>query len=387
MACRGKRLLHESVTAKAHESVTAKAIVTTKAHESVTKAVDVAPSQASRARQPPPFSSPQLGKTKPEHPPEHPSVKTSSASQLNILNQIHKPEFYEAVAKIMDIRQQYIQDRFVFVKSRDMVPLVLGLGAKQHDMARLQLVSDNLRGDPTLPFRRTRNGRFCIDFDTNTLRRLEFQPFTLTVQEDFKRYDSGNIRRFDEVQDELQLNSVFQALFVFKAMVLHGISIARRLKLQYDSNKWVCTLFSTRTFTNSDILGEPALEGVHSDGVDHTMTSFLGSSNMAPNSAATFLHDMAESTGIRLAETSPHHLLSRVQHRNFLDTLVVIDHERKHSLSPVYSIDKSKEARRDMLVFFTRKPVEKTHVSGSMDSLTPHPDMPMEIPIFAPRSH
>ncbi|KAI9152060.1 hypothetical protein HJFPF1_09283 [Paramyrothecium foliicola] len=316
--------------------------------------------------------------------PPKPTVAQQKQQQLSILAQAYKPEFYDAVAEIMRLRKKYIEDRSIFVESRDMIPLLLGLGARPEDIPRMAEVSDNLYHDPTLPFRRTRNGRFCIDYDTNSLRRLEFQPFTLTVEEDFKRYDSGQVRRFDEIQDNLQLNSVLQALFAFKAIMMHGVTIARRPKLEYGINKWVCTLFNLRTVTTPDILGEPALEGVHSDGVDHTMTTYLGSNNMGPNSAATFMHDMGETTGIQLDEISPKHLLSRVQHKNLLDTLMIVDHERKHSLSPVYPIDKTKEASRDMLVFFTRKPVEKTHVSGSIDSLDAHKELPMEVPLFAP---
>jgi hypothetical protein len=349
------RLFHESTKAKAVEAAVA-------SHTSGLQHMT-----------PPPFTI-----------PPQPAATQQLHQQLNIVEQAYKPEFYEAVAEVMRLRKKYVEDRCIFIESRDMIPILLGLGGRPEDLPKLQEVSNNLYHDPTLPFRRSRNGRFCIDFDTNTLRRLEFQPFTLTVEEDFKRYDSGQIRRFDEIQNELQLNSVFQALFAFKAMMLHGVTIARRPKLEYGVNKWVCTLFNLRTVTTPDILGEPALEGVHSDGVDHTMTTYLGSNNMAPNSAATFMHGMGETTGIQLEEISPKHLLGRVQHKNLLDTLMIVDHERKHSLSAVYPIDKTKEATRDMLIFFTRKPVERTHISGSIDSLHAHKELPMEVPLFVP---
>lgn len=305
--------------------------------------------------------------------------------QLNVHEQQTNPRFYQTIAEIMKLREKYLEDRSIFVESEDMIRICLGLGANPEDVEKMTQISNILYTDPTLPFRRSRNGRFCIDFETNQLRRLEFQPFTLTEGEDFKRYDSGQIRRFDEIQDNLQLNSVLQALFVFKAMIINGVEIANRPNLQYDAGKWVCTLFNVRTFTNSKVLGEPALEGVHSDGVDHTMTTFLGSENMAPHSAATYMHSMEETTGVQVNETNPLHLLSRVQHRKVLDTLILVDHERKHSLSPVYPINKDQEATRDMLVFFTRRPVEKGHVSASIDSLTPHSDLPMEIPLFVPK--
>lgn len=312
-----------------------------------------------------------------------PSI-TVGPGQLNVVEQKYNPEFYEAVSKIMELRQQYLENRAIWVDSDQMIPLLKSLGAREEDMPGMQTLSDNLYSDPTLPFRKSRNGRFCIDFDTNSLRRLEFQPFALSEGEDFKRYDSGQIRRFDEIENELQLNSVCQALFIFKAMIIHGIEVTHREKLDYSWNKFICTLFSVRTITTPEILGEPALEGVHSDGVDHTMTTYLGSNNMAPNSAATFMHSMDEQTGIQLKEINPEHIMQRVQHKKFLDTLIIADHERKHSLSPVRPIDMTKEATRDMLIFFTRKPVEKDHISGSIDSQIPHEHLPMEIPLFIP---
>lgn len=284
----------------------------------------------------------------------------------------------------MKLRERYLENRFIFVPHDEMENLLRGLGATDSDFAQLQLVSDHLYSDPTLPFRKSRNCRFCIDFDTNSIRRLEFQPFALSAEEDFKRYDSDTVRVFDEVQDELQLNVAFQGLMLFKALVINGIPTKPRPKMDYSGNKWVCTLFSVRTITNSQIRGEPALEGVHTDGVDHTMTTYLGSKNMTPDSAVTLLHEYAETTGIAFQETSPKHIYARAQHRRFLDTLVVVDAEFKHSLSPVYAVDEAKEATRDMLVFFTRKPVTGDHISAGIDSLNPHKELPMEVPMFAP---
>ena len=202
------------------------------------------------------------------------------AGQLNVLEQSRKPEFYQAISKIMAIRKDYVDKRFVWVPAEEMIEICLGLGAKREDLEALPQTADGLQYDPTLPFRKTRNGRFCFDYDTQSVRHLEFQPFALSAEEDFKRYDSGQIRRFDEIDDELQLNTVLQALLVFKGMVVHGGEMAHRPKLEYDVNKNILTLFHLRTTTNQEILGEPALEGIYSDGVDHTMTTLLGHRNM-----------------------------------------------------------------------------------------------------------
>ncbi|GIC84256.1 2OG-Fe dioxygenase family protein [Aspergillus udagawae] len=305
-----------------------------------------------------------------------------SKPQLNINAHMLDPNFYKGISKIMRLRQSYIKDRSIFIEGRVMASILKHLGARDDDFRALQDVNDINIGDPTLPFRKSRNGRFCFDLNTRSVRRLEFQPFALSAEEDFVRHDSDMIRVFDEIGNDIQLNTVFQALLVFKAIMFHGVMTKMRPRLDYGQHKWVCTLFALRTVTTPALLGEPALEGVHTDGVDHTMTTFLKSDNMAPNSAATFLHDMRETTGIRLNESKPELIRGNAQHRHFLDTILIVDHELKHSLSPVYAVDSAREAYRDMLIFFTRKPVTESHISAGIDSLRPHKGMPMEVPLF-----
>ena len=310
---------------------------------------------------------------------------TAPQHKVNVIEKAYDSQYYAAIAKIMEIRQKYIENRCVFVEGETMVSLLKALGATNEDCESIKYVSDHLGKDPTLPFRESKNGRFLFELDDRCVRRLEFQPFALSAQEDFKRYDSGQTRHFDEVDNDLQLNTVFQALLIFKAMVFHGVETARRPKLDYASNKWICTLFNLRTITTASMLGEPALEGVHSDGVDHTMTTYLGCNNMAPNSGVTFMHDMAETTGIPLDQTTTKLVRARSHHRHFLDTLVIVDHERKHSISPVLALDETKRATRDMLIFFTRKPTAKGHISAGIDSLNAHKALPMEVPLWVPQ--
>ena len=292
-------------------------------------------------------------------------------------------KYESAFSEIMDVRAEYIRSRWAFVDGARMVSLLGALGATEEDFERLKLVSRELRSDPTLPFRKTRNGRICLDPRTRRVYRLEQQPFILSREEDFVRHDSETLRTFDEVQDDLQLNTALQAMLVFKFLVINGVDIAHRPRLDYGRAEWICTLFSIRTVTSPELLGEPALEGVHSDGVDHTMTTFLSSQNMTPDSAQTFLHDMREVNGKRWHETDPDLVAGSAQHRDFLDTLLIVDHEFKHSVSPVYPIDASAPADRDMLIFFTRKPAEQGHVSFPYDSVTPHRTLPMAFDIPA----
>lgn len=174
------------------------------------------------------------------------AVSNNTHTGPNVLQQVRDAEYYRAVARIRKLRQVYIEQRYAFVEGKDLIPLLKALGARDEDFEPLKVVSNHLKKDPTLPFRETRNGRFCHDFDSETLRRLEFQPFALSVEEDFKRHDSGQTRRFDEVENELQHNTAFQALMLFKAMLFHRVTFTPRPKCTYLQ---LLTPFNTRSST------------------------------------------------------------------------------------------------------------------------------------------
>ena len=317
------------------------------------------------------------------HAQEQSEVATRIESvRRQLRSTANSPDFYDAVARIMKIRERYIQDRSVFVRGEEMLPILLGLGASREDIMNLPSTSDSLEFDPSIPFRTSANSRFCFDWDTKSMRRLVNQPFILSKEEDFQRFDSGRVRSFDEIKANIGLNSAFLAVLIFKAMMVNGIDLVKRANLNYDLNKWVCIAFTVRTHTTPDLLGEPALEGVHSDGADHTLVTFLGSKNMGPNSAATFLHSMDEVTGTPLRDASPLKIVGRNRHGSLLDTMMIVDHERKHSLTAVYAEDKTALATRDVLIFFTRKPYSKTHPGAHLDSLQSHPTLNIEVPLL-----
>jgi len=307
--------------------------------------------------------------------------KFEQAAQQGLLDNAEPATLTSAIAKIVAIRQTYLQDRHVWIPARQMIPILLGLGATKEDIAKLGNCSDTLEDDPTLPFRKTRTEKFSLDLATNQIRRLEPQPFVLNGTEDFNRHDSGQHRWFKECGDDIHYNSAYQALLVFKWLVVGGIETLHRPGLNYESSASVCTMFHVRTLTTPTMLGEPALEGVHTDGVDHTMTTFLGAVNMGSDSASTYLHSKDEKGGIQLHETLPQKIRGRVRHVNLMDTLMLCDNELKHSATSLHPADPTKDATRDMMVFFTRKPYNDAHYAAGADSLKPHKDYPKIIPV------
>jgi hypothetical protein len=292
-----------------------------------------------------------------------------------------------ALAEIAHIRSRYVRDRAAFVRGETLIRILSAFGSTPESVKAFKTVTEGLPPDPTLQFRKARNGRFCLDPAAGRVYRTEFQPFVLTADEDFVRHDSGKIRRFAEINNETQQNPTFQALLIFKYLLVNDVSIVHRKGLDYDSDKWICTAFHTRTTTTRELTGEPALEGVHSDGVDHTMTVLLGSDNMSDDSAVTRIHDMREKNATRWSDIDPELAIGRWQHRHFLDTILIVDHERKHSVSTIEQKDPARPARRDMLVLFSRKQSVEGHVSYEYDSIAPHQALPMETTLPVPALH
>lgn len=280
--------------------------------------------------------------------------------------------------EIANIQKNYNKDGYVFICSSKILELLSYLGVSNSELDFLQTVSNNLLPDPTLKFRQSRNGRFFHDNSHNLIYRTEFQPFVLSTSEDFIRHDSGQLRKFTGLSEDLTRNAAFQGLLRIKNLIINNISIHPRPNLNYKTSDWVTTVFNLRTLTSKELLGEPALEGVHSDGVDHTMTTILGYKNMTDDSAITHIHSNEEKSGIGFSQTKKEYLLASMRHKDFLDTILIKDNERKHSLSPVYQKNEGNIANRDMLIFFTRKPCVEGHVSFDYDSNKPHPDYPVK---------
>lgn len=278
---------------------------------------------------------------------------------------------------VLDVQSQYRRNRYVFIPSAEMTSVLTLFGGRPDDAEGLAEAGLDLPADPTLQFRRSRNGRFIFEENEGSFTRLEFQPFVLTAGEDFVREDTGKFRRFRGLQDDLQCNSIFKSLLAFKAFVAFPLQTKERNYLDYVSGQFISTVFHLRTITKATLLGEPAREGVHSDGVDHTMTTLLFKQNMRDDSAVSAIHSYDQRTGIAWDEVEENHVVAREQHLNPLDTLLIADHERKHSVSPVFTIAEDAEAIRDMLIVFSRRPSLQSHPSAKVDSKNPHPDLPL----------
>lgn len=284
--------------------------------------------------------------------------------------------FKEIADLLATIRSEYEKNRFVFIEGTKMKEILRFFGASEADLFLIEQSGNSLSDDPTLPFRKSSNGRFLIDLANNKASRLKFQSFILSEEEGFKREDADKYRNFRGIQDTVQNNTAFQALIKFQAYMFNGMKIKNLPNLEESNEKWVSTVFQLRTITTPEFIGEPAKEGVHHDGVEHIMTTLLYTKNISSDSAVSQVHSTNQETGARWDMVTPEFVIGRSQHKNFLDTLLIVDSELKHSVSPVNAFNPEKEAFRDIVLFCTRRPKSESHKSYGLDSLEPHDELP-----------
>lgn len=268
-----------------------------------------------------------------------------------------------------DYQQRYARDRYIFIPGGEMRDVLAALGANMDDQSELRAAWDRLPSDPTLNYRQSRNGRFLIDYTDSSVSRLEQQGFRLSSEEGFVRHDSEVVRRFAPITSDLQHNSITQALFRFKAALIRDMKVRPRARLKDGDDRFVSTAFALRTITGDGLIGEPAAEGVHSDGVEHTLTTLINATNLTVGSAISTLHFNEEKTGISTNDADEKFVAGRVRHAIPFDTLVIVDTELKHSLTRVTQQSKESRATRDMLILFTRRPCAPEHGSFEYDSL------------------
>lgn len=294
----------------------------------------------------------------------------------------------KAFAFLKEAQAQFAKDRYVFVPGKKVADILKLYKASNDGMAKLSASCDHCPGDPTLPFRQSMTARIALNLEGCSARRLARSGFVLDSSEGFNRHDSGAVRYFDETPNEVVINDAYQALIAFKADVMRAVSTPTRGRCDPMSRERLMTAFHLRTITTKDVLGEPAAEGVHMDGVEYTMTTMLKSSNMHQSSAFSRLHSLEQPAGVPWSKTDPSLQIAKCQHTDFLDTLIIADGELQHSVSELHQMDPSMDAQRDMLVLFTRRPAERGrgHPSESFDNMSSHDLMPAwwSLPRFTP---
>lgn len=75
----------------------------------------------------------------------------------------------EILADLWTLRERFVATRFIWIPGAHMAKICRGLGATEEDFESIGTVSDTLKTDPTLPFRRTvpslQKWPFIYDFD------------------------------------------------------------------------------------------------------------------------------------------------------------------------------------------------------------------------------
>ncbi|WP_337239877.1 2OG-Fe dioxygenase family protein [Proteus faecis] len=283
------------------------------------------------------------------------------------------------IDKISEIRKEYKNNKYVFIPQNIVIDLIKQLGAKEKDINTLMEYGDYLAQDPTLSFRHTRTGRYLFDNDIETISRLEYQPFVLTEEDGFIREDSGAQRHFRALDDRWQSNTAYQALLKLKMLLIQGNTFTPRHLTDQNSPKSISTVFHLRLIAQPDSLSELSIEGVHKDGVDHTMIVMMNKNNVKDNTGALRVHSPKEAIGTPWQNITPENVLYEHNNAQYLDILLIADNELNHSGTPIFTHDNKNQAYQDFIVLLSRYPTVDSHPSHKFDSMNSHPDLPLTL--------
>ncbi|MBQ0214884.1 2OG-Fe dioxygenase family protein [Proteus vulgaris] len=283
------------------------------------------------------------------------------------------------INKINEIKKEYKNNKYVFIPQNIVINLIKQLGAEEKDINTLIEYGDYLAQDPTLSFRHSRTGRYLFDNDIETISRLEYQPFVLTEEDGFIREDSGAQRHFRALDDRWQSNTAYQALLKLKMLLIQGNTFTPRHLTDQQSPKSISTVFHLRLIAQPDSLSELSIEGVHKDGVDHTMIVMMNKHNVKDNTGALRVHSPQEAIGTPWQEINPENVLYEHNNAQYLDVLLIADNELNHSGTPIFTHDNKNQAYQDFMVLLSRYPTVDTHPSHKFDSMNAHPDLPLTL--------
>ncbi|MBI6530579.1 2OG-Fe dioxygenase family protein [Proteus vulgaris] len=283
------------------------------------------------------------------------------------------------INKINEIKKEYKNNKYVFIPQNVVINLIKQLGAEEKDINTLKKYGDYLAQDPTLSFRHSRAGRYLFDNDIETISRLEYQPFILTEEDGFIREDSGAQRNFRALDDRWQSNTAYQALLKLKMLLIQGNIFTPRHLTDQQSPKSISTVFHLKLIAQPDSLSELSIEGVHKDGVDHTMIVMMNKDNVKNNTGTLRVHSPQEAIGTPWQEITPEHMLYEHSNAQYLDVLLIADNELNHSGTPIFTHDNKNQAYQDFIVLLSRYPTVDAHPSHKFDSMNAHPDLPLTL--------
>lgn len=280
------------------------------------------------------------------------------------------------INKISEMKKEYKNNKYLFIPQILVIDLIKQLGAEEKDINTLMEYGDYLAQDPTLSFRYSRTGRYLFDNDLETISRLEYQPFVLTEEDGFIREDSGAQRHFRALDDRWQSNTAYQALLKLKMLLIQGNTFTPRHLTDQQSPKSISTVFHLRLIAQPDSLSELSIEGVHKDGVDHTMIVMMNKHNVKDNTGALRVHSPQEAIGTPWQEINPENVLYEHNNAQYLDVLLIADNELNHSGTPIFTHDNKNQAYQDFMVLLSRYPTIDSHPSHKFDSMNAHPVYP-----------
>jgi len=241
--------------------------------------------------------------------------------------------------------------------------LLKGYGATEEDLRDYPNFWDHLGDDEVYVFRKTTQTRVLYDNEKGVLR-LQRAPFKVPYGENEVLKDQE--RNFPEAGPEFVNSTVTHAIWRLMRQIA-------KAKGQKDA-QYICGFHQFRIIKKAQAAVNarpdgaledcPTPEGVHQDGAEIVLITFIGSKNMAPRSGESRIYDLKQPSGVLLTrsnsiEAQKKHRLQEHCMTTPFEAIILDDRNVKHDNKPILPRVDSQDCYRDVLVMWVRQPNEE----------------------------
>lgn len=267
------------------------------------------------------------------------------------------------------------EQKFVYIPGSDMQLVLRELGATDQDMEDLLTMHhEQATQDPFLDFRKMckstamveafgeTTSAACEEAFRRSFSGLNARPLLLSESEISNPETAGVARHYGGWGEDFFDNTAVRAYAKFYQLAFSKATHSWKVpeNCSVESKKLIMEFYGVQVTRHAGTTeGEATPEGVHQDGTEGAIVTMLTRHNIQHDSGESRLWTLAQPNGkSSAADLENGNLLTRVVLRDPNDTIVMFDRHLKHDVDPFHAKDAEKDAQRNVMVIFARRPLK-----------------------------
>eukprot|EP00929_Paragymnodinium_shiwhaense_P027577 TRINITY_DN16163_c0_g1_i1.p1 TRINITY_DN16163_c0_g1~~TRINITY_DN16163_c0_g1_i1.p1 ORF type:complete len:862 (-),score=163.81 TRINITY_DN16163_c0_g1_i1:401-2986(-) len=262
------------------------------------------------------------------------------------------------------------EKKYGFIPGSEFEKILVHFGATKDgvDADKMKNVFEGLPPNPAMDYKFAAEA--CIlarsGKDTMEVEKLPVMPFIL-YESDMVHPDGiqGKPRKYEELPDKWAKGPFMKAYAKFSRALMDFEKDREVCNAEWDdqSTDVVIKQWPNRVVRRAaDGVGESSPEGVHQDGCEVGMITFVDRANV--ERATNRVWSLKQPLGKYDEKTTNDNLIAEMELTNYLDTFVFMDRSVKHEATPFQPVRKDKDATRDVIVTMARRPMKNGYDWG-----------------------